>query len=64
MGREVKDSLSSMDGISDNNNLRNVSLGYGLVDTASNSEHLSFCTVDEYSVMEGVDERLVGNMHV
>jgi len=64
MGREVKDSLSSMDGISDNDDLRDVSLGCGLVDAASNSEHLSFCTGDECSMMESLDERLVGNVHM
>ena len=64
MGRRVEDSLSSMDGISNDDNLRNVSLGCGLVDTASNSEHLGFCTGDECSMIESLDERLVGNMHV
>ena len=64
MGRGVKDSLSSMDGISDDNDLRDVSLGCGLVDATSNSKHLSFCTGDECSVMESLDERLVGNVHV
>ena len=53
-----------MDGISDDNDLRDVSLGCGLVDATSNSKHLSFCTGDECSVMESLDERLVGNVHV
>ena len=53
-----------MDGISDNDNLRDISLGYGLVDATSNSKHLSFCTGDECSMMESLDERLVGNVHV
>ena len=53
-----------MDGISDDNDLRNVSLRCGLVDTTSNSEHLSFYTGDECSMMESLDERLVGNVYV
>jgi len=64
MERGVKNSLSSMDGISDNDDLRDISLGYGLVDATSNSKHLSFCTGDECSMMESLDERLVGNVHV
>ena len=64
MGRGVKDSLSSMDGISDDDDLRDVSLGCGLVDAISNSKHLSFCTGNKYSMMESLDERLVGNVHV
>ena len=53
-----------MDGISDNDNLRDVSLGYGLVDATFNSEHLSFYTGDKCSMMESLDERLVGNVHM
>jgi len=64
MGREVEDSLSSMDRISDDNNLRDVSLGCGLVDATSNSKHLGFYTGNKCSVMESLDERLVGNVHV
>jgi len=64
MGKEVKDSLSSMDGISDDNDLRDISLEYDLVDAVSNSEHLSFCTGDECSMMKSLDEKLVGNMHM
>jgi len=62
--RGIEDSLSSMDGISDNSDLRNISLGCGLVDATSNSKHLGFCTSDECSVMESLDERLVGNVCV
>jgi len=64
MGRGVKDSLSSMDGISDDDDLRDISLGCGLVDATSNSKHLGFCTSNECSVMESLDKRLVGNVHV
>ena len=53
-----------MDGISDNDDLRDISLGCGLVDATSNSKHLSFCTGDECSMMESLDERLVGNVHM
>jgi len=53
-----------MDEISDDNDLRDVSLGCGLINATSNSEHLSFYTGDECSMMESLDERLVGNMHV
>jgi len=35
MGRGVEDSLSSMDGISDDDDLRNISLGCGLVDVTT-----------------------------
>jgi len=62
MGRGVKDSLSSIDKISDDDDLRDISLGCGLVDTVSNSKHLSFCTGDECSVMESLDEKLVENV--
>ena len=53
-----------MDGISDDDDLRDVSLGCGLVDATSNSKHLGFCTGNKYSMMESLDERLVGNVHV
>jgi len=62
MGGRVKYFLSSMNGVSDDDNLGDISPGCGLVDAASNSEHLGFYTCDEHSVMESLDERLIGNV--
>jgi len=60
----VEYSLSSMNGVSDDNNLGDIRLGYGLIDTASNSKYLGFCASYEYSMMDSFDKRLIGNMCV
>jgi len=51
-----------MNEVGDDNNLGDINPGCGLVDATSNSKHLSFCTCDKYSVMESLDERLIGNV--
>ena len=53
-----------MNGVGDDNNLGDISPGCGLVDTVSNSEHLGFYTCNKCSVMESLDERLIGNMYM
>jgi len=62
MEKRVKYFLSSMNGVGDDDNLGDISSGCGLVDTASNSKHLGFCTCDKCSIMESLDERLIGNV--
>ena len=62
MGGRVKYFLSSMNGVGDDDNLGDISPGCSLVDTASNSEHLGFCTCDKCSMIESFDERLIGNV--
>ena len=62
MGERVEYFLSSMNGVSDDKNLGDISPGCGLVDATSNSKHLGFYTRNECSMMESLDERLIGNM--
>ena len=62
MGGRVEYFLNSMNGVGDDDNLGDISPGCSLVDAASNSKHLGFCTCNEYSVMESFNERLVGNV--
>ena len=64
MGGRVEYFLSSMNGVSDDDNLGDISPSCGLVDATSNSEHLGFYTYNECSVMESLDERLVGNVYI
>jgi len=51
-----------MNGVGDDDNLGDISPGCGLVDATSNSENINFCTYDEHSIMESLDERLIGNV--
>ena len=51
-----------MNGVGNDDNLGDIKLGCGLVDAASNSKYLSFCTCDKRSMMESLDERLIGNV--
>jgi len=53
-----------MNRVSDDDNLGNIKLGCGLIDAASNSKHLSFCASYECSMMDSLDERLIGDMCV
>ena len=53
-----------MNGVSDNNNLGDIRLGYSLIDTVSNSKHLGFCVSYKCSMMDSLDERLIGNVCV
>ena len=62
MGERVEYFLSSMNGVSDDDDLGDISPGYGLVNAVSNSEHLIFYTCDKCSVMESLDERLIRNV--
>jgi len=62
IGGRVKYFLSSMNGVGDDDNLGDISPGCGLVDATSNSENINFCTYDEHSIMESLDERLIGNV--
>ena len=64
MRGRVKYFLSSMNGVGDDNNLGDISSGCGLVDTVSNSEHLGFYTCNKCSMMESLDERLIGNIYM
>jgi len=64
MGRGVENSLSSMDWISNDNNLGNIVIGCGLVDAVFNSKQFSFSTGNKCSVIEGLDKWLIGNVHV
>jgi len=60
----VKYSLSSMNGVGDDNNLGDIRLDYGLIDVTSNSKYLGFCASYECSMMDSFDKRLIGNMCV
>jgi len=53
-----------MNGVSDDNNLGDIRLDYGLIDAASNSKHLGFCASYECSIMDSLDERLIGDVCV
>ena len=64
IGGWVKYSLSSMNGVGDDNNLGDIRLGYGLIDVTSNSKYLGFCASYECSMMDSFDKRLIGNMCV
>ena len=64
MGREFKNSLSRMYWISDDDNLGDIRIGCGLIDAVSKSKQLSFSTGDKCSMMESLDEWLIGNICV
>jgi len=56
MGVTVENFLSSMNGISYDNDLRDVILGAGLVDAASDGKQFSFSACYKQSVMDGFGE--------
>ena len=56
MGVTVKNFLSNMNGISYNNNLRDVILGAGLVDAVSDGKQFSFSACYKQSVIDGFGE--------
>ena len=60
IGVTVKNFLSGMNGISYNDDLRDVILGAGLVDAVSNGEQFSFSACYKQSVMDGFGE---GTIH-
>jgi len=60
MGGWVKYSLSSMNRVGDDNNLGDIRLGCGLTDATSNSKYLGFCAGYKCSMMDSLDERLIG----
>ena len=64
MGRGVENSLNSVDWISDDDDLGDIIIGCGLIDAASNSKQFGFSTGDKCSMMEGLDEWLIGNVRV
>jgi len=64
MGEWVKYSLSSMNGVSDDDNLGDIRLGCSLIDATSNSKHLGFCASYECSMMDSLNERLIGDVYV
>jgi len=53
-----------MNRVGDDNNLGDIKLGYGLINAAFNSKHLGFCASYKYSMMDSLDERLIGDVCV
>ena len=53
-----------MNRVGDDDNLRDIRLGCGLIDAASNSKYLSFYTSYECNIMDNLDERLIGDVCV
>jgi len=64
MGGWVEYSLSSMNGVGNDDNLGDIRLGCGLINATSNSKHLGFCASYECSMMDSLDERLIGDVCV
>ena len=60
----IKDFLGCMDGVSYDDDFGDIIISTCLVDTASNSEEFSFSTCYERSMMNSLDERLIGNMYM
>jgi len=59
MGVTVENFLSSMNGISYDNDLQDVILGAGLVDAASDGKQFSFSACYKQSMMDGFGERTI-----
>ena len=53
-----------MDWISNDNDLGDIIIGCGLIDVASNNKQFGFSTGDKCSMMEGLDEWLIENVHM
>ena len=60
----IKDFLGHMDGVSYDDDFGDVIGSACLVDTASDSEEFSFSTCYERSMVNSLDERLIGNMYM
>ena len=59
MGLSIKYLLSRMNGVGDDNDLRDVCFVASLVNTTSNSEEFCFCAGDKGYMMNYFDQRLV-----
>ena len=59
MGLGIEYLLSRMNGVSDDNDLRNICFVTSLVNTVSNSKEFCFCAGDKGCVMNHLDQRLV-----
>ena len=59
MGLGIEYLLGRMNGVSDNNDFRDVFFAASLANTASNSEKFCFCTGDKGHVIDCLDQRLV-----
>jgi len=59
MGLGIKYLLSHMNGVSDDNDFRDVCFVASLVNTASNSEKFCFCAGDKGCMMNCLNQRLV-----
>ena len=60
----IKDFIVRMDGVSYDDDLGDIIGSTCLVDTASDSEEFSFSTCYERSMVNSLDERLIGNMYM
>ena len=60
----IKDFLGRMDGVGYDDDFGDIISSACLVDTASNSEEFSFSTCYERSMMNSLDEQLIGNMYM
>ena len=60
----IKDFLGRIDGVSYDDDLGDIIGSTCLVDTASDSEEFSFSTCYERSMVNSLDERLIGNMYM
>ena len=60
----IKDSLGHMDGVSYDDDFGDIINSTCLVDTTSNSEEFSFSTCYKRSMVNSLDERLIGNMYM
>ena len=60
----IKDFLGCMDGVSYNDDFGDIIGSACLVDTASDSKEFSFSTCYKTSMMNSLDEQLIGNMYM
>jgi len=60
----IEDSLGHMDGVGYNDDFGDIINSACLVDTASNSEEFSFSTCYKRSMVNSLDEQLIGNMYM
>ena len=60
----IEDFLGHMDGVSYDDDFGDIINSACLVDTASNSEEFSFSTCYERSMVNSLDEQLIGNMYM
>jgi len=60
----IKDFLGHMDGVGYNDDFGNIIGSACLVDTTSDNKEFSFSTCYERSVVDSLDEQLIGNMYI